>query len=219
MQVHTLVKGLVFVVGIVGIAFSSLAVLDKFETQSYTTPLLPSAYIPEEYLVHPQSAESIERIVFGEQKKEGLPVRLIIPKINVAAVILSTGLTPDGAMDVPGSPDDVAWFDLGPRPGEHGSAVISGHFGWKNGRAAVFDNLHKLAVGDKISTEDESGVRTTFVVHGLRKLKEHEDAGAVFGSNDGGAHLNLITCGGTWDKAKKSYSDRLVVFADKVDEQ
>ena len=42
------------------------------------------------------------------------------------------GLTPGGAMDVPKGPSDVAWFDLGPRPGEVGSAVIAGHEGWKD---------------------------------------------------------------------------------------
>jgi hypothetical protein len=36
------------------------------------------------------------------------------------------------------------------------------------------------------------------------------------GSNDK-AHLNLITCDGVWDVTKKSYSKRLVVFADIAD--
>lgn len=58
------------------------------------------------------------------------PVRLKIPKINIDAAIESVGLTPEGAMDVPKSHTNVAWFNLGPRPGEQGSAVINGHFGW-----------------------------------------------------------------------------------------
>jgi len=33
-------------------------------------------------------------------------------------------------------------------------------------------------------------------------------------SNDGKAHLNLITCAGVWDEVEKSHSSRLVVFAD-----
>lgn len=36
-------------------------------------------------------------------------------------------------MDTPKSPFDVGWFRLGKRPGENGSAVVSGHYGkWKN---------------------------------------------------------------------------------------
>ena len=57
-------------------------------------------------------------------------------------------------MDVPKQPDDVAWFDLGFRPGQKGSAVIDGHSGWKDNRPAVFDNLSKLKNGDKIYVED-----------------------------------------------------------------
>jgi LPXTG-site transpeptidase (sortase) family protein len=191
--------------------------LEKFGVHPPAQPLPSNEHILPT-LPQTVSAESIERIVFGEQEERRPPIRLSIPKINVVAAVLYAGLTPAGAMDVPGTADDVAWFNLGPRPGEIGNAVISGHFGWKNGMPAVFDNLHMLESGDRITTEDIAGITTTFVVRKLQKLKEHEDAGAVFASNDGGAHLNLITCGGEWNKSKKSYSDRLVVFADKIGE-
>lgn len=118
-------------------------------------------------------------------------------------------------MDVPKGPNDVAWFNLGPRPGEIGSAVISGHYGWKNNIPAVFDNLHKLRKGDKVYVEDKNGATITFVVRELRTYDQNEDASDVFGSSDGKAHLNLVTCTGTWNKAQKSYSKRLVVFTDK----
>jgi hypothetical protein len=69
--------------------------------------------------------------------------------------------------------------------------------------------------GDKLYIKDEKGVVTTFVVRMSRSYDPAADASDVFGSSDGQAHLNLITCEGTWDKAQKSYSDRLVVFADE----
>ena len=143
------------------------------------------------------------------------PVRLKIPSINVDAPVEYTGLTSDGAMDVPKGPVDVAWFNLGPRPGENGSAVIAGHYDWKNNIPAVFDNLHKLRKGDKIYIEDEKGANIVFVVREIQIYGKNEDASGVFGSSDGKAHLNLITCTGVWNKAKKTYSDRLIVFTDK----
>lgn len=145
----------------------------------------------------------------------GLPVRLKITKINVNAAVEFVGLTADGIMGAPKSPTNVAWFNLGPRPGEKGSAVISGHYGWKDGISAVFDNLKKLKPGDKLLIKDEKGVNLTFVVREVRVFGEKEDASTIFYSNDEKAHLNLITCGGIWDKAKKSYSERTVVFTDK----
>ena len=145
-----------------------------------------------------------------------LPIRLIIPSINVNAAIESVGLTPAGAMNAPKGPADAAWFDLGPRPGDIGNAVIDGHFGWKDNIPAVFDNLAKLQIGDKIYVETAKGTTIVFVVREVLTYDQNADARSVFNSNDGKAHLNLITCEGVWNAASKSYSNRLVVFADKA---
>ena len=149
------------------------------------------------------------------QAGSGFPIRLEIPAISVDASIEDVGLTSQGAMDVPAGPTSTAWFDLGPRPGENGSAVIAGHEGWKGGIRAVFDDLHQLRIGDRVYVEDAQNATTTFVVSGIQTYDKNGDATDVFSSNDGKAHLNLITCEGTWNAAKKSYSDRLVVFTDK----
>lgn len=155
--------------------------------------------------------------VLPQQKKEGfgLPVRLKIPAINIDATIEHVGLTSLGAMDVPKGPTNAAWFELGPRPGDIGSSVINGHYGWKNGIPAVFDNLHKLQLGDKIYVADKDGATIVFIVREIRSYNLNVDAFGVFDSNDGRSHLNLITCEGVWDKASQSYSNRLVVFADR----
>lgn len=159
---------------------------------------------------------SIPSVAAAEPARPGLPIRIKIPKIAIDALIDYVGLMPQGAMGVPKGPSTVAWFELGPRPGENGSAVMAGHFGWKNGLPAVFDNLHKLKTGDNIDVEDAQGTTTTFVVRELRTYDLKENTSAVFLSSDGQAHLNLVTCQGIWNKAKNSYSNRLVVFTDKV---
>lgn len=152
--------------------------------------------------------------ILSSQTSVSFPIRLKIPKIGIDASVISVGITPQGAMDVSKSPADVAWFNLGPRPGESGSAVIAGHYGWKNGIPAAFDNLSKLRKGDKIYVKDEKGTTAVFVVRELQIYGENENVSSVFSSNDGKARLNLITCGGVWDKIRKSYSNRLVVFTD-----
>lgn len=145
----------------------------------------------------------------------GLPVRLLIPKIQVDAAIDYVGLTPEGDLDVPKEPINAAWYKLGTRPGEVGSSVIDGHFGLKNNIPAVFDNLHTLRSGDRVYVKDEKGTTSTFIVRELRTYGPDEVVLSVFFSNDGKAHLNLITCQGSWSASQKSYSDRLVVFTDK----
>jgi LPXTG-site transpeptidase (sortase) family protein len=153
----------------------------------------------------------VESIV--EIKK--FPVRLKIPALNIDAHIESLGQTPEGAMDAPLGPENVSWYNLGPRPGEEGSAVIAGHFGWKDGKAAVFDNLHKLRKGDTLTIENDNGDSVSFVVRETKVYVDTEIIPEVFVSKSG-SHLNLITCNGSWNKTQKNYSERLVVFTDRI---
>jgi LPXTG-site transpeptidase (sortase) family protein len=171
------------------------------------------------YFIQRSSNLPVENIPALPEQEEaifGLPVRLKIPEINVDAAVGSVGLTSLGAMDKPKGPDDVAWYELGPRPGEDGSAVMAGHYGtWKNGQGSVFDNLYKLRPGDKLYIEDDKGATISFVVRESRRYDPEADASDVFDASDEKPHLNLITCEGAWNKASKSYPQRLVVFTDK----
>lgn len=144
----------------------------------------------------------------------GLPVRLQIPIIGVDTAIEDAYVTPDGRMDVPSGSVNVAWYALGPHPGEKGSAVIGGHFGIDKGIPKVFYNLNKLNVGDKVYILDDKNQVLEFVVKSIRLFGRDADASTVFYSTDSLAHLNIITCEGVWNKVNDSYPDRRVVFTD-----
>ena len=156
-------------------------------------------------------------VVFTEPVEEisGLPLRLKIPTLNIDSAIEYVGLTPAGAMDVPKDQNNVGWLEIGVRPGEIGSAVLAGHYGWKSKAPSVFDDLYKLQKDDKIYIEDSTGKTVSFTVREAKRYDQNATATEVFGSNDGLAHLNLITCEGIWDELSKSYPTRLVIFADK----
>ena len=162
-----------------------------------------------------QIPDTKEHILGIETQKQapGLPMRLKIPKINVNTTIESVGILDDGTMGIPQKAINVGWFELGPRPGENGSAVVAGHVDGRNGEAAVFTDLNKLQPGDTLSVEDEKGISTTFVVREKRTY-DPGYADEVFNQTDS-SYLNLITCDGEWDRAKESYSKRLVVFTDR----
>lgn len=176
-------------------------------------PAAPTAASAAHTLTGPKAVQGTRKTV-----NAGLPVRLKIPKIKVDATLDHVGLTPDGDLDAPKDPANAAWYTLGPRPGDSGNAVIDGHFGYKNRVPAVFDNLHTLHPGDNLYVEDDQGTTVAFVVRELRTYRPDEDTTDVFRPNDGGAHLNLITCKGAWNKEQEIYSARLVVFADKITE-
>lgn len=144
------------------------------------------------------------------------PIQLKISSINVDAIVNPVGLTSTGDMDIDENPTQVAWYKLGPKPGEEGSAVIAGHYGWKDGVPSVFNDLNKLVKGDMISTLGEDGQVKTFAVNHTALYAPNQDATDVFISDDGKAHLNLITCQGSWNNSARTYSERLIVFTDYV---
>ncbi len=151
----------------------------------------------------------------SEQEEAGLPLRLKIPKIGANAFVEHVGVALNGTMEAPTNQRNVAWFKFGPRPGEKGSAVIAGHYGWKNGQASVFDDLHQLRKGDLIYTEDDKGEVFSFAVREIRSYDQEENASEVFVSEDGKQHLNLIVCEGVWDRVTQTYVGRLVIFSDR----
>src|SRR5438128_2185263 len=66
------------------------------------------------------------------------PTTIRIPAIHINARVESVGLDSEGHMAVPKVPANVAWYNLGPKPGEDGNAVIDGHIDTITGEPAVF---------------------------------------------------------------------------------
>jgi LPXTG-site transpeptidase (sortase) family protein len=145
------------------------------------------------------------------------PINIKIPAIGVDAAVESTGLTSDGAVGSPLGPINTAWFNMGPIPGAIGSAIIDGHSGWKDNVSAVFDDLNKLKIGDRIYIEDGTGRVFVFEVKKLKTYHKNDIALDVFWSKDNKSHLNLITCSGEWNIAEDGRDDRIVVFADLIE--
>jgi LPXTG-site transpeptidase (sortase) family protein len=163
---------------------------------------------------HTRKHEQKRVLSAAQQAKQEFPVRLLIPAINVDANIQQVGVNPKGEMDVPSNTVDVAWFDLGPRPGDKGNAVIAGHFDGENGKTGVFADLQKLKTGDKLYVLDNKGATVSFVVR-QKTIYKPGYVYDVFSSSDS-AHLNLVTCDGLWNGTQQSYSKRLVVYADII---
>lgn len=197
----------------VGVVFTVIIVVNLILVLTGQGPSTrpPADHIPQ----NNTGGLSDDSIIFPDQPRPGLPIRIKIPAIKVDASIERVGLTLQGTVGIPQNIINAAWFELGPRPGENGSAIIDGHFGWKNGIPGVFDKLHTLRTGDKVYIEDNRGATITFLVREQREYGLHDEAADVFITSDNQAHLNLITCQGVWNKTKQSYSDRLVVFTDQ----
>lgn len=166
-----------------------------------------------------QSDTSWGKLPFAQEitpsPQPAFPNTLSIPSLNIQAPIEHVGLDSQRRMDVPKDPNNVAWYNLGPRPGEIGNSVIAGHLDSKTG-PAVFYKLDELQEGDKITITDANQKQYTFQVTRKATYPEQDfPLQEVFGPSTT-ASLNLITCQGTFSQAKKSYSHRTVIYTQRI---
>jgi sortase (surface protein transpeptidase) len=140
------------------------------------------------------------------------PVRIRIPAIGVSAAVVRLGLNRGGTLQVPADFGVTGWFTGGPAPGETGPAVVAGHIDSRRG-PAVFYRLHALRPGDRVAVERADGTTVEFAVEGSAQYpKRAFPTEAVFGPSPDPL-LRLITCGGTFDRSRRSYRDNVVVTA------
>jgi LPXTG-site transpeptidase (sortase) family protein len=141
------------------------------------------------------------------------PERITIPSIGAAAPVLPVGLEADGTMEIPRDVATVGWFEPGVRPGEEGSAVLSGHVDSRTQGPGAFFDLEDLDVGDEVIVEGGRQTRTWRVVARQRFAKDQLPVDDLF-TRSGTPRLVLITCGGAFDAGARSYSDNVVVVAE-----
>ncbi len=146
------------------------------------------------------------------------PVELDIPAIGVHTPLSLLGLNRDGTVAVPplGSRAPAGWYRYLSSPGEVGPAVILGHVDSARDGPAVFYRLGELRPGDRITVTRQDRTQVRFVVTGAISVPKRDfPSGAVYGPV-GYPALRLVTCGGSFDPARHSYRDNVIVFARMV---
>ncbi len=145
---------------------------------------------------------------------DSTPVRLVIPAIGVDARVEARGLDSDRNLGTPGDFRDVAWYKLGPRPGEPGNAVLNGHVNWWTGDA-VFTHLGRLRPGDQVRVVRADGLTLAFTVTSRRTVDANSRIAALFAPSTQST-MTLITCSGVWNPLTQSDTQRLLVSATLV---
>lgn len=144
------------------------------------------------------------------------PVRLRIPALGIDASVAAFGVKGDGQMAVPDDADTVAWYEYGPSPGEDGSAVLAGHVDY-DGRRGVFFTLSRLDAGDEVVVEFAAGGPRTFIVRERASIGKRALPIDELFRRRGRPVLTLITCGGEFDAAARSYRSNVIVRAEPAD--
>ena len=163
----------------------------------------------------PYRAASLDaQAASGARNDAMTPVAVRIAGIGLEATVLSVGVDAENQFDVPEA-ETVGWYKFGAAPGEAGSTVLAAHVDY-GGRPGAFFHLSDLAAGEVLEVELADGsVMQYRVLDNVLYDKTELPAEELFRKN-GDPVLQLITCGGTFDQSRRSYTGNVVVTAEPL---
>jgi hypothetical protein len=139
------------------------------------------------------------------------PSEVRIPRVAISSTLVGLDLDTRGELEAPVDFAKAGWYEQGTRPGEPGPAVIAGHVDSYRG-PAVFYRLRELRPGDTVEVRRGERWLPFRVVATGHYPKDKFPTARVYGATPG-AELRLITCGGEFDRGRRSYRDNVVVYA------
>ncbi len=139
------------------------------------------------------------------------PKFIELPTISAGGFIQKVDVDQRQEVGVPSNVGLAGWFIKSSRPGEKGLSIIDGHVDGRS-KPGIFKNLEDLKNGDQFTVEFGSGEKVEFKVTSQTKISA-DDAPRVLFSQDPSvtSQLNLITCGGRYDRGERRYIDRIIV--------
>lgn len=141
------------------------------------------------------------------------PVRLSMPERKVTASVVPVTVDAAGAVGVPDPPTTVGWWSGGARPGDAtGTVVIVGHIDSRTAGLGTFSVLPALRIGEAVDVRGADGRTVEYHVFARRQYTKADLPVETF-AQDGPARLVLVTCGGAFDRSRRSYQDNVVVYA------
>jgi LPXTG-site transpeptidase (sortase) family protein len=214
-----IVSAALFAAAVIALAFAVRPTGDDAPTQALgpdaTATAVAQQASPEATgSVRPEALEG--RSGAGEAP-EGVDVaRLLVPSLGIDAPIVTMGIDPDGTMQSPSNPTDVAWYNFSARPGERSNVVMAGHLDYVNYGPAVFYRIREARPGEEVQLVLIDG---TVASYRVLDVTTYDEATApvldIVGPTDGEL-VTLITCGGSFDPLAREYDKRVVLRAERV---
>jgi hypothetical protein len=163
----------------------------------------------------PSSSTAESTSVVGPTMPRSKPTDIAIPAIGVDHAVRPTGLNKDGTMHTPPLsevqwPD---WYKYSPTPGQQGPSVIVGHINSAKYGPGIFSKLDDITKGDTVNVKRKDGTTAHFTIYKKQEFPKSDFPTRKVYGNTHRAELRLITCGGSFNKAKHSYRDNIVAYA------
>lgn len=159
---------------------------------------------------------SVRPAVLPTPEPTRTPTRVRIDALQVDLPVEAVGVTGEGAMSIPRSAFVAGWYRHSARPGSpQGAQVIAAHVSSRVDGPGPLSRLERARPGQEIVVESDNGA-ARYVVESIQRVpKLRLDSDALF-DRTGPHRLNLVTCGGRYDRAARSYEDNVVVVARPV---
>ena len=142
------------------------------------------------------------------------PVSVRIAAIDVTAPVTAVGVDRGGAVAIPERVATVGWYRFSAAPGAGaGSTVLVGHADSAEQGEGAFFRLRDLKRGDRIVLAVSGGDTLAYRVVSLAQFSKTSVPLRQLFAGTGTPRLTLITCGGSFDAAHRSYRENVVVTA------
>lgn len=139
------------------------------------------------------------------------PKKIRISNLSIDAFVQKAGVDQDKRIAVPTNVHLASWFADSQKPGQNGLSIIAGHVSGPT-VDGVFKKLGSLEKGSKFEIELGNGDIKKYKVIAKKQLKEAESASFLFSQDPKvKSQVNLITCGGNFNKEIDQYEDRIIL--------
>lgn len=144
------------------------------------------------------------------------PKVIRIPAIAVEGYIQNVTVDRYSSIGAPSNINLAGWYTGSVKPGENGLSIIDGHVQGRY-KPGIFKNLANLNAGDEFSVEFGDRSNKDFLVVSVNTYTLEQSNEALFALDSTlGSQLNLITCGGKFNKSSQTYEKRVIVVSKPI---
>ena len=205
---------ILIIAGLVIFSYASYSIFRRYTSTYGTATLPPVASVVTSSTKEPD--EKMPDMSAPYDVAEDMPRRLIMDSTSVNGFIQQVGIDEQNAISVPSNVHLAGWYVNSKKPGDEGLSIVDGHVSGKY-NDGIFKKLSQAKVGTVFSVEfGDLSVRRFEVVE-VKQLPESQSADFLLKHDESiKAQLNLITCGGKFNKVADTFDDRIIVVAKRV---
>ncbi len=142
------------------------------------------------------------------------PANLLIPDLGIDLAATPEGLDAEGNMSLPKFWAQVGWYQYGAGlDAASGAVILAAHVDTTESGLGPLVNLRDARIGQVVTVTGKDGIVRNFQISETTNVTKGPQSLDSYFDPNGPYRLVLITCGGPFDAAAKTYIENIVVTA------